>query len=116
MKTRYDLMLSSPAQDSGDAARPYYPDTRSIDFGAIPITVPVLVVEPDDRWAYRPYLYTNAYYGGSDTYAGYDDIIFNYNNIPHISKVYDFPTIKLPDSSDMNAFMTKNNQTSIRAN
>jgi hypothetical protein len=78
-----------------------YPDPLSIDFSSFEYTEPAIKVEPDETIAQKPYLLMSAQYGV--TY--YDDIILSLNNIPHLSKLMDFPFLLLPINSDLRGFM-----------
>jgi hypothetical protein len=101
MANRYDLMLESTQVDSSDNQT--FPDPLSFDFGTFVFKEPPYVLEPTDQMATKPYLITYSFYNRAE----YDDIVFNINNIPHVSKVFDFETIRYPSNTDLIEFLKK---------
>jgi len=101
MISRYDLMLESTEIDSKD--KQAYPDPLSVDFENFVFKEPPYIIEPTDQMASRPYMITYAIYKKAE----YEDIIFNINNVPHLSKIFDFEQIKYPTDTDLMEFLKK---------
>lgn len=99
MFSRYDLMTGSPTQ-TDPADNQVWPDPLSVDFTSFTLTQAPFILQPDDRLEEYPYLVMYSIYVS----AQYDDIILSLNNVPHISKVQNFPSIQCPVFSDLAQF------------
>lgn len=101
MISRYDIMLDSETIDEYDNET--YPDPLSIDYNLFTFRKPPFKFEPTEQFFIKPYIIMNSLY----KQPAYDDIILDINNISHISKVFDFEVIDLPEQSDLLEFMKK---------
>jgi hypothetical protein len=94
-------MESSVVSDTTD--NQVYPDVLSVDFSSFQFKEPPFVVQVNDQIASKPYIHTSALYKT----VAYDDVIFNINNVPHLSMVYNFATLNYPTIADLNSFLQK---------
>jgi hypothetical protein len=99
MQSRYDVMKAGSTSDSFD--NQVYPDTLSANFGNFTYTQPPYIVIPNYQLELKPYLFCYSYYG----VAAYEDIIFNINNVLHISLLSNYSQIDFPTLSDLNSFL-----------
>jgi hypothetical protein len=98
MQTRYNLMTSSAVYDIVDTQA--YPDVLIVNFSQFHYAEPPYILPIDDRMKTKPFIITNAFYG----VATYEDIIFNINNVSHISQLYNFTTMSYPTMNDLSIF------------
>jgi len=101
MISRYDIMIESEVLDTYDNET--YPDVLSIDYTLFIYRKPPYKFEPTEQFFNKPYLIMNSLY----KQPAYEDIVLDINNISHISKLYDFNEINLPEYSDLLEFMKK---------
>ena len=99
MISRYSMMTNSVVSDTD---LDLFPDVLSVDYTKFVFNSPPIVITPDIRLQEKPYYTTNALYGE----AAYDDMLFNINNIPHTSLLFDSETLNVPSKEDLLAFMT----------
>lgn len=78
-----------------------WPDPLSIKYSKFFYNVPPTQVTSDDTMITSPFLTTYALYGEST----YDDIVFNINNIPHVSLIPYNTTVLYPDKNDIISFV-----------
>ena len=99
MQSRYDIMKAGVTSDSYDAQ--LYPDTLSANFNNFTYSQPPYVVIPNYQLQLKPYLFCYTYYN----VAAYEDLVFNINNVLHISLLSNFPSINFPTQADLNTFL-----------
>jgi hypothetical protein len=92
-------MKAGVTSDSYDAQ--LYPDTLSANFNNFTYSQPPYVVIPNYQLQLKPYLFCYTYYN----VAAYEDIVFNINNVLHISLLSNFPSINFPTQADLNTFL-----------
>jgi hypothetical protein len=99
MQSRYDIMKTGSTVDPFD--NQLYPDTLSVNFDSFTYNQPPYVVIPNYQLELKPYLFCYSYYG----VAAYEDIVFNINNVLHVSLLDNYSKINFPTLSDLNSFL-----------
>lgn len=95
--------MMTPSTQTDPKTNEAYPDVLVVDYSSFEFSEPAIEYAPDSRMADRPWIVTNALYGE----AAYEDIVMMVNNIPHLSKLYDYSSVKLPVKNDLIAFMKR---------
>lgn len=101
MNSRYNAMKDSTSIDEVDKQN--YPDVLSVDYTTFVFSTPPVVINPDTTLQQKPYYFTAL----PEVYGepAYDDMLFNVNNVPHTSLLFDFPTLNVPSKADVLSFL-----------
>ena len=107
MRSWYDLMVDSSEYDT-DLQK--FPDPLSVNFSAFTFTEPPYQYEIDERFINKPYITMQALYSSPEL----EDVIFNINNISHISTLQEVTgtgLLSLPSSADLQGFLKVQSKT-----